>query len=851
MRAVSRRWCRDYQDPSVLTEREPAPKKMNGQTPDQQPITHLFREDVNKTAMWLVDASMRIGRMSLSPYSGQEGFGVEAQWRLHSCSLPEHRVIDFEPGKRCALFDTGDVACASYLPGDGTYHTSRSAMSPVYASQMGKVTQISSSQLSPAHLGPLMSYACGVNHAGEVWCWGHLGEGRRGDGGSSVRIRRDNASGSQIRSNHGVYNLTAQGKVERQARSSQKSEAHRANEIPNSSHLQSVQLGQESLCGLDAEGSVWCLGRIAYSTRGQDGLGWEDALTKMDIPVPITQLILTDNDACALASDRSVWCWGSKASVPRRIEGIPKMRDIQLIHGDGCAVSEGAGEVWCWSADVSACLDPEEVPPSRPYKIDGIHGATHLPGEERCAYKEGGEAWCWQSGYHDGRNFKTASQVLVKAGVEAMTPHSYQMQCALLTSGQSTCWQWSPSWSDSTTRSVKLQVMSKSADVIAISGKSALHRGGRVSYDGKMIAGIEGVKSLHESYTNTCGVLESGEVKCWGHAYDNAFGQSSSEEDAHASYMIDGVRGVSRIVGNQLGYRCALFEEPGKNIECWESFEGLARFQTSAVDGSLAEGPPGTITELKASPLGGACARNDMGEVWCWGNMAASLDLDPREIFGKSGAKLPGTHADLSKLYLGKRQSCLVEEDGEVFCWSPYPFKGTPYRDGNASDNGYLVYEHVEEMVVTDSAMCTRDQQGRVMCWGELYHSNGRRMAIHIIDVEGARGIFSGGGHICATVGPRRIVKCWTSRGLETIEGIEGIATIEMNSGKGACARNDAGETWCWGGVGRTKEEYDASLEAPVRIEAFDGDAALHFMRELICLHDLASHELRCWKMTQ
>ena len=94
-------------------------------------------------------------------------------------------------------------------------------------------------------------------------------------------------------------------------------------------------------------------------------------------------------------------------------------------------------------------------------------------------------------------------------------------------------------------------------------------------------------------------------------------------------------------------------------------------------------------------------------------------------------------------------------------------------------------------------------------------------------------------------------MKCWTSRGLETIEGIEGIATIEMNSGKGACARNDAGETWCWGGVGRTKEEYDASLEAPVRIEAFDGDAALHFMRELICLHDLASHELRCWKMTQ
>jgi alpha-tubulin suppressor-like RCC1 family protein len=192
------------------------------------------------------------------------------------------------------------------------------------------------------------------------------------------------------------------------------------------------------------------------------------------------------------------------------------------------------------------------------------------------------------------------------------------------------------------------------------------------------IAGFsDDVVALDLNYFNVCAVLDSGDAECWG---DNASHQvgDGTTVDRHVPTPADELPSGLAHADVGFGFTCALTSGGGASCLGANSGGQLGAGGTTHGKSATAKDVAGLATGVDEIRLGAshACAVLTAGSVRCWGS----------NVWGELGSHRPGEHkspfrhrhdpagvvglpAGIEHVALGWNHTCAVAGSGEILCW--------------------------------------------------------------------------------------------------------------------------------------------------------------------------------------
>ncbi|MFO0600003.1 MAG: hypothetical protein U0228_32130 [Myxococcaceae bacterium] len=264
-----------------------------------------------------------------------------------------------------------------------------------------------------ATLGAGLHFACALEPAGTVACWGaneslQLGDPSRQNHASPVRVpglrgARDLALGS----NHACVVTTADevwcwgGNGPASCGDPIDLELSTPRQVQGLPPVARVFAGHSTTCAISRDGKAWCWGR---NLNGEAGRPRSEA-SEVGLVVPrevpevsdVEQLAIGESHACARSRDGAVWCWGSnehgRAGGDGRSVGVTRVKVgpaafiATTSNASFAVLRDGTLSYWgTWSRD----RDFEAAP--RP-KTTEDRGVTALFTSRFTAYVKGADGW--------------------------------------------------------------------------------------------------------------------------------------------------------------------------------------------------------------------------------------------------------------------------------------------------------------------------------------------------------------------------------------------------------------------------------------------------------------------------
>jgi len=206
-----------------------------------------------------------------------------------------------------------------------------------------------------------------------------------------------------------------------------------------------------------------------------------------------------------------------------------------------------------------------------------------------------------------------------------------------------------------------------------------------------------------------------------------------------------------------------------------------------------------------------ACAVRSSGEVVCWGSCSAGqcgLGNSRTDV----PLKVPGVDGALT-VSVGMKRTCAVRRQGDVVCW------GNLLRNAAAPVSGL---ESVVDVIASHNSTCARRADGSIRCWGEA-HWNGENItqpATVPVEVKGVglqKNLSFASREIWAAVCQRgKDLRCrrLIMGNERVISGVVDPSIVDLASPEDGCAISNGG-VWCWGGGGAGL----GTVESSARIE--------------------------------
>ncbi len=163
---------------------------------------------------------------------------------------------------------------------------------------------------------------CALDGAGAAWCWGSEFAGEMGDGDDAIHIRDQP---HPVVGGHRFTDLTA---------------------------------GTIHVCGLKADGTVWCWGRNSVGALGDGTTVTRTAPVAVQTPVRFAAISAGGESTCGIATDGSVWCWGDRTvaggglglpsfyPTPVKLPLARTFTSISASSGHACGHANDG--IWCW-----------------------------------------------------------------------------------------------------------------------------------------------------------------------------------------------------------------------------------------------------------------------------------------------------------------------------------------------------------------------------------------------------------------------------------------------------------------------------------------------------------------------
>jgi alpha-tubulin suppressor-like RCC1 family protein len=549
---------------------------------------------------------------------------------------------------------------------------------------------------------------------------------------------------------------------------------------------------------------------------------------------PTPQVCVGTGHACFLQLSGKVFCAGSNIDgelgdgtgrdsftfVP--VVGVTDGKQLSCGASHTC-VRRASGQISCWGSNEHGELGAgNDTATLLPVAVAGMTDAAEVAAGQgfTCARRTSGAVACWGSGEGGslgGGNMNDSKTPVVVAGVAdagglaAGRGHA----CARTATGTVLCWGGNQSGQ-----------LGRGAGQHADSATAAL------------VADLSGATGLAAGGNNTCAIVASGELRCWGGNYQGQLGNGSAGNEAKAEVPtpVPGLAGV-RAVALSENRACAIVTDGA--VKCWGynnyTAELLAvgnRAQNVQTPTHVA-GVAGAVAI--ANGYQSTCAVTSEDALVCWGanehgRQGIGSQLSAHE--GRVSVPAIGTFTAPTsipdmfavttpvsgvapQLAMEQSRACGLTSDGKVHCFG----NGTNGGLGNGAARGIpasgfaqtvLGLSDVVQVASRGSLSCAVRADGKVACWGELE--------------SGVR----------------------TSRPVSR-EGLEDVAELALGSGFG-CARHRDGGVSCWGqnSAGQLANGTRAPSAAPVRVAGVLGATRIVAAGSTACAV-LVAKTVVCW----
>ncbi len=509
-------------------------------------------------------------------------------------------------------------------------------------------------------------YACGLRESGRLKCWRF--------GGFSEPHYRELTSDprfdlGRVDAPPGMFSLVSAGwgfacgvrpSGEVECWGMNRYAPYTESEIP-SGVFSSVSAGVEHVCGVRPDGSAECWGE---SQR------WREA----GVPPegPFTDVAVGWSFTCGLRPDGDVECWGGGFNEGYEPPGGPFERLVSA--GFVCGIRSG-GEAECWRDS-----DPEEYDPNR-YESDWWFPHNYNPKENSL----------FADPDPPGVNFRMLSG---RCGVD----YDYRVLC----------------WRDVLDEDVMLPTPEGEftwVDYDSTQACAVRRADSRLScWDLETMEEFpapEGVfREVKMGNERDCGLLISGEVRCWGQVE----GSPAPPE------------GEFKVLRKFASFLCGIRVEGG-TLECWPD----ASWERTWPDLNWGRSPPleGEFTDVSIARYH-ACGLRPSGEIECWGAWDRRPKILPPDVGFSSisagwGGYRPGGGVS-PKVDWG--YSCGVRLDASLECWGDSDTIRSLWDPPEVGERSPLLSPpegEYEQVGVGEYFACALRVGGKVDCWGVAY----------------------------------------------------------------------------------------------------------------------------------
>lgn len=310
-------------------------------------------------------------------------------------------------------------------------------------------------------------------------------------------------------------------------------------------------------------------------------------------------------------------------------------------------------------------------------------------------------------------------------------------------------------------------------------------------------------RSVSVGYGQTCAVLVSRRVSCWGL---NEYGElgDGSRRNRRLPVPVKGL-GPAVAVSAASGYSCAIRAD--RRVMCWggnhEGTLGTGNWRHSTRPRLVKR-----LTRVRQISTGNvsACAVRLGGRVLCWGSNGG---------FGKhEGYRLKPTPVrgveDAIAVVADTYSSCAIRRSHRVACWSNRTFEPRPKRR----------LGRVRALQTSLESGCAIRMSHRLVCWGDNYvgqlgdgTGRDRRRPRPVPRTGRVRSFATNGETVCAVRFSGRVL-CWGDNGSgelgigslaarsrvpRMVPGLRGARLVNGSFPGGPCVVGGGRSVRCWG----------------------------------------------------
>jgi len=407
--------------------------------------------------------------------------------------------------------------------------------------------------------------------------------------------------------------------------------------------------GFGSMCGVQKDGTLWCLGGVVLQTSaappiqigsdadwatvalsnghgcaqkndrrvfcwGQNNQGQLGNGRGPEVHAPGVvgargtpaisdweELSVGASTACGLRAGGTIWCWGQSASgnldVPTQLGSVAGWSQLAVSSWQSCALSSGA--LYCWGDNfVGEVGDGTTTPRSTPTRVgtDDDWERVVVTNARSCGLRHGGQLSCWGAGNFGGLGTGSVDDAHQPMPVGPSTSRWSDVSiggnygCALRTDGALFC--WGLLGNDLTSATLIPVQVGTATDWESIRIGSGMACGRRPS-----------------------SASRSGQLWCWGISWGDSLGDLPDRTFVAAPILLPGVDAAEVTIGHH-----HLCTRSHSAIRCWgENHAGqLGADQTVGNQAFITPLLPTASVEIAAGAYF-SCARQSDGTVWCWG----------------------------------------------------------------------------------------------------------------------------------------------------------------------------------------------------------------------------------------